>query len=73
MTIRHVRYLGWQTRPIGYLFAAVAAVIAAGHFVARINQLNHELRQSALSEPEAPPDFTTLSDGSQQWKNLEQM
>jgi hypothetical protein len=51
----------------------VAAVIAGGHFVARIVELNHELQQSALSEPEAPPDFSTLSDGSQQWKNLEQM
>lgn len=73
MTIRHVRYIGWQARPIGYLLAAVAAGIAAGHFVARIAELNRELRQSALSEPESPPDFSTLSDGSQQWKNLEQM
>ncbi len=73
MTIRHVRHFGWQPRPIGYLIAMAAALIAAGHFVARIIELNHEVSQSALTEPDEEPDFSTLSDGSQQWKNLEQM
>jgi hypothetical protein len=46
----------------------------AGSFLLRqVAALNRELRQPALTEPAAPPDFSTLSDGSQRWKNLEDM
>ena len=46
----------------------------AGSFLLRqVAALNRELRRPAVTEPEAPPDFSTLSDGSQRWKNLEDM
>ena len=32
-----------------------------------------ELAKPLLQDPETPPDFSTLSDGSQHWKNLDQM
>jgi hypothetical protein len=73
MTVRYLRHAGWQTRPIGYVFAIIAAAIGAGFFLHRIVELNRELRRPSLPEPTAPPDFSTLSDGSQHWKNLEEM
>ena len=73
--VRHVRAAGWQLRPVGYVCGALAATMAGAFFFRRAAELNRELRQrpAALAEPQTPPDFSTLSDGSQSWKNLEQM
>ena len=73
MAIRHVRAAGWEWRPLGYLCGVAAAMMAASFLLRQVAALNRELRQPALTEPEAPPDFSTLSDGSQRWKNLEDM
>jgi hypothetical protein len=32
--------------------------------------LHRQAKHSALPEPSVPPDFSTLGDGSEQWKNL---
>jgi uncharacterized membrane protein YcjF (UPF0283 family) len=57
------------------LFAALAvlALLGAIHFARRVAALQRELRTPPPMPPEPPggPDFSTLSDGSQQWKNLE--
>jgi hypothetical protein len=52
---------------------AVFAFFAAVHFARRVAALQREIRTPPPMPPEPPggPDFTTLSDGSQQWKNLE--
>jgi hypothetical protein len=52
---------------------AVFAFFAAVHFARRVAELQHELRTPPPMPPEPPggPDFSTLSDGSQQWKNLD--
>ena len=52
---------------------AVFAFFAAVHFMRRVAALQRELRTPPPMPPEPPggPDFSTLSDGSQQWKNLE--
>lgn len=52
---------------------AVFALFGAVHFTRRIAALQRELRTPPPMPPEPPggPDFSTLSDGSQQWKNLE--
>jgi hypothetical protein len=52
---------------------AVFAFFAGIHFVRRIVALQREIRTPPPMPPEPPggPDFSTLSDGSQQWKNLE--
>jgi hypothetical protein len=75
LTVRHVRSAGWQLQPAGYVCGALAAAMAAAFFVRRAADLTRELRHrpAALGEPLAAPDFSTLSDGSQTWKNLEQM
>ena len=73
MAIDFVRHIGWRARPISYLCFAAAALLGAGFFAYRIIELTQEIRRSALQEPETPPDFSTLSDGSQQVQALEQM
>jgi len=72
MTVRYVRAFGWQPRPVGYLCGVVAAMMAAAFFLRRAAELTRELR-TRPPEAEASPDFSTLSDGSHAWKNLEQM
>jgi ribosomal protein S27E len=37
----------------------------------RAADLKIEIDRSAISEPATPPDFSTLSDGRDRWKNLE--
>jgi hypothetical protein len=75
LTVRHVRHAGWQLRPIGYVCGIGAAAMAGAFFFRRAAELSRELRTppAALADPQSPPDFSTLSDGSQTWKNLEQM
>jgi hypothetical protein len=72
MTVRYVRAFGWRPRPVGYLCGVVAAMMAAAFFLRRAAELTRELR-TRPPDAEAPPDFSTLSDGSHAWKNLEQM
>jgi hypothetical protein len=75
ITVRHVRHAGWQLRPVGYVCGVLAAAVAAAFFYRRAADLTRELRNrpAALDEPQAPPDFSTLSDGSHYWKNLQEM
>jgi hypothetical protein len=35
--------------------------------------LHREATKSRVDTPMTPPDFSTLSDGSQRWKNLEEL
>src|SRR4051812_13621764 len=72
MTLRHVRAFGWQPRALGYVCGIIAAMMAAAFLLRRAAELTRELR-TRPPEPEAAPDFSTLSDGSHAWKNLEQM
>jgi hypothetical protein len=73
MTVRHVRGLGWGVRPIAYLVLVPIAVGGAWYFLSRAIAAHQEAKQSALAQPTQPPDFSMLSDGSQQVKNLEDM
>jgi hypothetical protein len=69
----YVSGAGWRLRPIGYVFAALTAALAAVIWFRRIRAINEDLRRPVLDEPTTPPDFSTLSDGSERWKNLEAM
>ena len=62
-------------RPVGYLCGILAAAMAGSYFYRRAAELTRELkrRPAALDEPQTPPDFSTLSDGSHYWKNLQEM
>jgi hypothetical protein len=73
MTVHQVQFAGWQTRPVGYLLGAAAALMGAGFFAARAMELTREVAKPLLVDPPGPPDFSTLSDGSQQVKHLEEM
>lgn len=64
---------GRRAAPIGYALAAVALFILAAHFIRRAVEMTHRIRQTSQPEPTEPPDFSSLSDGSQRWKNLEDM
>lgn len=68
---RHLRHGDWGRKPLGYALFIILLVILAVHFVRRALAYHWEIRQSALTEPDAAPDFSSLSDGSQHWKNLE--
>jgi hypothetical protein len=72
MTVTYVRVRGWGLYPIGYAQAACVGVLLGLYFGRRALSLHREIKTPARMPPEpAEPDFTTLSDGSQQWKNLE--
>jgi hypothetical protein len=64
---------GHGTVLTGDLLVAFVALLAAPYFLRRAMQVNREIRQSAIEEPSTPPDFSTLSDGSQRWTNLQAM
>ncbi len=69
--IAMLRAAGFGFRPIAYVPVAALAVWGAGFFFRKAVLLDREAKQSGLPEPTAEPDFRPLSDGSQQWKNLE--
>ncbi|HEY7090362.1 MAG TPA: hypothetical protein VH518_19860 [Tepidisphaeraceae bacterium] len=71
MAFRHVRALGWGLRPIGYLLFVPPAIWGAWYFLTRAVAAHREAHQTSLTAPAQPPDFSTLSDGSQHAKNLE--
>jgi hypothetical protein len=65
--------LGLRMGPATDLILAAAAVLAFRFFLRRIRDLNRELRESAMRGPATPPDLSSLSDGSQQWANLNEL
>jgi hypothetical protein len=55
-------------------FPAGAALLAAAVFCGRFAvRFHREARLPKPSQPEAPPDFSQLSDGTQRARNLEQI
>jgi hypothetical protein len=68
-----MRETGLGARQVGFACGAAAAGMAASFLVRRALDLTRELRKPAQHDPESPPDFSTLSDGSHHWKNLDEM
>ncbi len=60
-------------RSVGMLVFAAAAIIPAMYFLRRTRQFSSDLKKPLLQDPPTPPDFSTLQDGSQHSKNLENM
>ncbi len=61
-------------KPYGYLLCAAALVVAIIFCMKHARRLSREMKHSALDElppPKNEPDFSQLSDGSQQVRNLE--
>lgn len=65
--------LGLRLGPVADVILAVIAALIFWHFVRRIRALSREIRASRMPDPAAPPDFSTLSDGSQRWANLDEL
>ena len=55
----------------GLALTAVVCGYLAVMFWQKSQRLKREYDQSALIDPASPPDLSRLSDGSQRWKNLE--
>jgi DNA-directed RNA polymerase subunit RPC12/RpoP len=58
---------------VGYLLFAAAGAIAAFFFLGRARAIARDLKQTSIDPSLPPPDFSTLSDGSQRWKDLEKI
>jgi hypothetical protein len=64
---------GLRFGPISDIVLALVAARLLPYFRRRIRALSAEISESRLEEPLAPPDLSTLSDGSQQLQRLEEM
>ena len=53
--------------------AGVGCIVGAHHFYRRAAALHQEAKQTLLVEPSDAPDFSSLGDGSQRWKDLEEL
>ena len=62
---------GLKVAGAGFVMAALVLFALAWRALSRAHQLKREANASALSDPKAPPDFSQLRDGSESWKNLE--
>jgi len=72
-TISDLRGGAFSIKSAGYGLFALAGIYGAVHFFGRARAYHRMARQTALHEPAEPPDLSSLSDGSQRWKNLEQV
>jgi hypothetical protein len=63
----------WDAGTLGFVAGAIAALYGATHFYRHAKAISDELKQPLLRDPQTPPDFSTLSDGTQRWKNLDEM
>jgi hypothetical protein len=73
LIVPHVRREGWTRLAMGYVIFAGLAVVGAVYCLKRAGELNRESKATPIPEPATPPDFSTLSDGSQQARNLEEI
>jgi hypothetical protein len=58
---------------IGYVIFAILLALGSIHFAKRTIALRREAATHPEATPETPPDFSTLSDGTQAAKNLENL
>jgi predicted RNA-binding Zn-ribbon protein involved in translation (DUF1610 family) len=68
-----VRRDGWTRLAMGYAIFVGLGVVGTVYCLRRAAELNQESKATPIPEPPTPPDFTSLSDGSQQAKNLEEI
>lgn len=66
-----IRATGWGMRPVSYFLFTILAAWGAAFFTRKAMELNREAKKSTLPDPTTSPDLSTLSDGSDRWKNLE--
>jgi ribosomal protein L37AE/L43A len=64
---------GERRGPLRDAICAAILLMIVPYFLRKIRILGQEISESRLKDPATPPDFSTLSDGSQQWTNLDQL
>ena len=73
LLIQQLVHVGFDWHIPVYGCVAIAGAYGTWFFFHRAVALHRETKQSHLPAPTANPDFSTLSDGSQRWKNLEDL
>jgi hypothetical protein len=73
MTLRNARTGGPKFLSAMYVATGALALIFSWKLGGRIMELTRELKEPLLSDPDEPPDFSTLSDGSQHARYLAEM
>lgn len=63
----------WGLWTITYLAIAIVCIGLAILFLKRAADLHREAQTSPLTNPASAPDFSQLSDGTDQWKKLEEV
>jgi hypothetical protein len=61
----------WGWSPTINLLIATGEFLFARHCRKRAAELKKEIDHSSIPEPTTPPDFSTLNDGTDRWKDLE--
>ena len=72
-SVQTFRHSGWSNYAAAYAMAVPVCLWLAVRFYRRSELFRREACQSALRDPDTPPDLDSLSDGSQHWKNLGDM
>src|SRR6266513_1165130 len=73
LLVQHLIRIGFDARLLLYAAFILAGAYGGIFFWRRAVALHREATQSHQDNPTTPPDFSTLSDGSQRWKNLEEI
>ena len=61
----------WDARTFSFIAFSAACFMIAYYFMSRMLEISKELGRSAIEDPVTPPDFSTLSDGTQTARDLE--
>jgi hypothetical protein len=61
----------WGLEPVLRAVVAALMLMFAKHARKRAAEFKKEIERSAIPEPADPPDFSPLNNGSDNWKNLE--
>ena len=71
--VQHLRHFGLSARVVLYTCIVIAGVYGTVYFMRRAVALHKEATASRIQPPTVDPDFSTLSDGSQRWKNFDEI
>ena len=63
----------WGVRPTLFVLAGLAAAALATRAVRAARQLGRDAARSAAADPATPPDFSTLGNGADRWRHLEEI
>jgi hypothetical protein len=71
MIVQRYRAAGWGLQCTGYLLFALLACNGVSYFAVRAWRTHRDAKRSALSDPQQTPDFSSLGDGGDAARKLE--